>query len=138
MLKCITSVLEEDITADIQNRCGLEAADRQIRERGKEAKQIKGILCCQSTLLELAGLCDIYNLFGTIVNVSQVKLFLLDFWIDEQITINLFTNCTSLFYFSNSETFPTSALMPLTKLWRSWTVWYLTLKTNNVMATVVI
>ena len=73
MLKCITSVLEEDITADIQNRCGAEAADRQIRERGKEAKQIKGILCCQSTLLELAGLCDIYNLLGNIANVSQVK-----------------------------------------------------------------
>ena len=71
-------VLEEDITADIQNRSGLEAADRQIRERGKEAKQIKGILCCQSTLLELAGLCDIYNLFGIIVNVCQVKLFQLD------------------------------------------------------------
>ena len=126
MLKCITSVLEEDITADIQNRCGAEAADRQIRERGKEAKQIKGILCCQSTLLELAGLCDIYNLFGNIVNVSQVKYKFIH---------KLYK---PVFYFSNSETFPMSALMPLTKLWRSWTVWYLTLKTNNVMATVVI
>ena len=67
------SVLEDDISRDLQNRSGTEAADKQIRERGKEAREIKGKLYAQSTLLQLAGLCDIYQMFGVIVNVSQVR-----------------------------------------------------------------
>ena len=73
MLKPIISVLEDDISLDLQNRSGTEAADKQIRDRGKEAREIKGKLFNQSTLLQLAGLCDIYQIFGVIVNVSQVR-----------------------------------------------------------------
>ena len=77
MLQPVITVLENDITADILNRSGTEAADPQIRKRGKEARQIKGELLNQMTLLHLSGLGDIYHLFGVIVNVSQVRKLML-------------------------------------------------------------
>ena len=73
MLQVIVHVLEDEITADLLNRSGTEAADRKTRDRGKEARQMKGLLLNQTTLLHLAGLCEIYQLFGVIVNVSQVR-----------------------------------------------------------------
>ena len=66
-------MLEDDITAEIMNRSGTEASVRKVRERGLEAREIKGKLWNQTTLLHLAGLAEIYQLFGVIVNVSQVR-----------------------------------------------------------------
>ena len=76
MIKPVISVLESDITAEITNRSGTEAADPLIRKRGKEAKQIKGLLLNQTTLLQLAGLAEIYQIFGVIVNVAQVIIMI--------------------------------------------------------------
>ncbi len=74
-LQAVVHVLEDDITADICDRrqSGTKAADSQVRKRGQEARQIKGSLVNQTTLLHLAGLAEIYQLFGVIVNVSQVS-----------------------------------------------------------------
>ena len=73
MLKPVISVLENDITAELQNRSGCEAANSQVRKRGQEARQMKGALLNQTTLLQLAGLAEIYQVFGVIVNVVQVR-----------------------------------------------------------------
>ena len=71
MTEAVVGVLENEIIEDVQNRYNLEAADQQIRKRGQEARELKGAFLNQQTILQLAGLTDIYNIFGTLVKISQ-------------------------------------------------------------------
>ena len=71
MTEAVVGVLENEIIEDLQNRYNLEAADQQIRRKGQEARELKGAFLNQQTILLLAGLTDIYNIFGTLVNISQ-------------------------------------------------------------------
>ena len=73
MMKPIISVLDSDIMAEVNTRSGTEATDSQTRKRGQEARQLKGSILNQSRLLQLAGLAEIYQLFGGIVNMLQVR-----------------------------------------------------------------
>ena len=71
MFRPIIRVLESDILAMELNHSGLEAANRNIRTHGEEARQLKGRLLNKSSLIQLAGVTDIYEGFGAIVNISQ-------------------------------------------------------------------
>ena len=55
----------------ISNRSGLEQADAVIRKKGQEARELRGRLLNEETLLFLAGLCDLYEVFGELVNIVQ-------------------------------------------------------------------
>ena len=55
----------------ISNRSGLEQADAKLREKGQKARELRGRLLNQHALLLLAGLCDIYGMFGELVNIVQ-------------------------------------------------------------------
>ena len=73
MMKPVISVLDSDILAEVNNRSGTEAANSQTRKRGQEARQLKGSILNQTRLLQLASLVAIYQIFGAIVNVVQVR-----------------------------------------------------------------
>ena len=69
----ILVVLETDIeraTANKNNGC--EATDSTLQEKGKEAREIRGRLRNQETLLQLSGVTDIYLLYGKLINISQM------------------------------------------------------------------
>ena len=65
------AVLESDIEKMISNHSGLEKADPLIREKGQKARELKGRLFNEEALLLLAGLCDLYEVFGELVNIVQ-------------------------------------------------------------------
>ena len=65
------AVLESDIEKMISNHSGLEQADPIIREKGRKARELKGRLFNEEALLLLAGLCDLYEVFGELVNIVQ-------------------------------------------------------------------
>ena len=71
MIKPILAVLEADVMRESTNRSGLEASDPLIRKRGLKARQLRGSFFNQQTLLLLAGIVDIYLIFGATVNVVQ-------------------------------------------------------------------
>ena len=72
---CI-AVLEQEIMEELQNRTELGAADYDVRKRGQSARELKGAFLNQQNLLLLAGLCDIYHIFGDLVNISQAVTYL--------------------------------------------------------------
>ena len=72
---CI-GVLEQEIMEEVQNRTELGAADHDVRKRGQSARELKGAFLNQQNLLLLAGLCDIYQLFGDLVNIAQAFTYL--------------------------------------------------------------
>ena len=72
MFHSICASLDADILADLNNLHLPEARVREIRERGEEARNMKGRLNNIKTVLELAGVSDIYEEFGRLVNISQM------------------------------------------------------------------
>ena len=71
MIAPVLSVLEADILAAEKNRSGLEAANSKLREKGTNARELKARICNQQFLLQLAGVSDIYEQFGKIINIAQ-------------------------------------------------------------------
>ena len=59
------------MTRAAANRSGLEQSIPRLREKGDESAQLRGKLFNQTTLLRLAGVLVIYQIFGTLVNISQ-------------------------------------------------------------------
>ena len=69
-------VLEQEIMEAVDNVRQLEAADYNVRKRGQTARELKGSFLNQQNLLLLAGLTDIYKIFGDLVNISQAYKYL--------------------------------------------------------------
>ena len=69
-------VLEQEIMEAVDNVRQLEAADYDVRKRGQTARELKGSFLNQQNLLLLAGLTDIYKIFGDLVNISQAYKYL--------------------------------------------------------------
>ena len=70
-LEPVLYVLETDIENAAANR-GCEAKVRTLQDKGKEAREIRGKLRNQETVLQLTGVTDIYALYGKLVNVAQM------------------------------------------------------------------
>ena len=64
MFPAIVACLEYYISESERNRTGLEASNKDIREKADKAKELKGKVMNAEFLLLLAGLCDIYEQFG--------------------------------------------------------------------------
>ena len=76
-LEPVLFVLETDIeraTANKNNGC--EATVSSLQERGKVAREIRGRLRNQETLLQLSGVTDIYSLYGKLINIAQMYTIL--------------------------------------------------------------
>ena len=71
MLGPIVSCLEEQVLAAERNRSQLEAANSRIREKGDKARQLRGKLFNKKFVLLLAGVSDIYEMFGVAVQITQ-------------------------------------------------------------------
>ena len=69
-------VLEQEIMEAVDNVRQLEAANYEVRKRGQTARELKGSFLNQQNLLLLAGLTDIYKIFGDLVNISQAYKYL--------------------------------------------------------------
>ena len=57
--------------AAVTNRSGEETSNAIIREKGEEAKTLKGKILNVDFLLLLSGLVDVYEQFGIIVQYTQ-------------------------------------------------------------------
>ena len=68
----IISVLDDKIAAGESNRSGLEASDSKVRENADKAKELKGKILNVVFMLTLSGLVDLYEQFGTIVQITQM------------------------------------------------------------------
>ena len=63
------------ISASVQNKSVVEEANSKVSENGAKAREIKAKIFNATFLLQLAGVSDIYNSFGTVVQTTQmVKL----------------------------------------------------------------
>ena len=62
----IISCLEHQIMA------GMGASDSVVREKADKARELKGKILNVNFLLTLSGLVDIYEMFGAIVQVTQM------------------------------------------------------------------
>ena len=71
----IMSCLQHYILEGEKNRSGLEAANRDIRDKADKAMELKGKILNVDFLLLLAGLSDIYEQFGAVVQVT-FRLFM--------------------------------------------------------------
>ena len=71
MLPALIRVLETDIARAEANKHQLEASDPYIQQKGAESRELRGKFFNQEILLLLAGVSDIYMLYGTLVCVSQ-------------------------------------------------------------------
>lgn len=69
-MKCVDHYIQEGE----KNRNGLEAFNRDIREKADTAKGLKGKIMNADFLLLLAGLSDIYEQFGAVVQVLIMKI----------------------------------------------------------------
>ena len=64
--------LQQYILEGERNRNGLEASNRDIRDKADKAMELKGKIFNVEFLLLLAGLSDIYEQFGAVVQVTQM------------------------------------------------------------------
>ena len=64
-------VLEKEIQAELSNRIQLEASNYTVRKRGEVARGLKGQLYNQFSVTLLAGLTDIYLVFGELVKACS-------------------------------------------------------------------
>ena len=75
MVKPMAQVFVEDILKDYNNenlsKQRLEARQSELKEKADMSYNLRGRLCTSKTLLRLAGVCDIYQIFGKIVNATQ-------------------------------------------------------------------
>ena len=69
MFPAIVACLDHYILEGERNRTRLEASNRDIRDKADKAKELKGKVMNAEFLLLLAGLCDIYEQFGRVVQV---------------------------------------------------------------------
>jgi hypothetical protein len=65
----IMACLEQYILEGERNRSGLEASNKDIRDKADKASELKGKILNAEFLLLLAGLSDIYEEFGAVVQV---------------------------------------------------------------------
>ena len=65
-IQSILAVLESDVAKMIS-----EPGDAGIKKKGQEARELRGRLFNVESLLLLAGLCDLYIVFGDLVNIVQ-------------------------------------------------------------------
>ena len=72
LFPAIMACLEHYILDGQRNRSGLEASNRDIREKADTARELKGKIMNAEFLLLLSGLCDIYEQFGRVVQVIIV------------------------------------------------------------------
>ena len=70
MFPAIMTCLDHYILEGERNRSGLEASNRDVREKADKAKELKGKVMNAEFLLLLSGLCDIYEEFGRVVQVT--------------------------------------------------------------------
>ena len=68
----IITCLEDQIKAGEDNRKNLEAANTDIRKKADKAKELVGKILNLEFLLLLAGLADIYEKYGHIIQVTQM------------------------------------------------------------------
>lgn len=68
----IITCLEDSIMAAVTNRSGEETSNARIREKGDEARTLKGKILNVDFLLLLSGLVDVYEQFGVIVQYTQM------------------------------------------------------------------
>ena len=66
MIESLMYAIETDIMKMLDDHYQLKAADAMIRKRGNDAKELKGSFFNQHTICLLAGLVDIYSIFGTL------------------------------------------------------------------------
>ena len=71
MFPAIMDCLNHYIQLGEDNRSGLEAANRDIRDKADTAKELKGKIMNAEFLLTLGGLCDLYEQFGRVVQVRK-------------------------------------------------------------------
>ena len=67
----IMACLQHYIMEGERNRRGLEAFNRDIREKADKAMELKGKILNAEFLLLLSGLSDIYEQFGAVVQVKK-------------------------------------------------------------------
>ena len=60
-----------EIQAGIENHSGLEQANQTIRKNEKESRELRGLCQNMYFILLLAGVTDIYLIFGKIINIVQ-------------------------------------------------------------------
>ena len=65
-IQSILAVLESDVAKMIS-----EPGDAGMKKKGQEARELRGRLFNEESLLLLAGLCDLYIVFGDLVNIVQ-------------------------------------------------------------------
>ena len=68
----IITCLDDQIKAGEDNRKNLEAANTDIRKKADKAKELVGKILNLEFLLLLAGLADIYEKYGHIIQVTQM------------------------------------------------------------------
>ena len=69
MFPAIIDCLNYYIKKGEDNRSGVEAANKDVREKCDMAKELRGKIMNVDFLITLAGLCDLYEQFGRVVQV---------------------------------------------------------------------
>ena len=75
----IMACLQHYILEGERNRSGVEASNRDIRDKADKAMELKGKIFNVEFLLLLAGLSDIYEQFGAVVQVNFELWLTIDF-----------------------------------------------------------